>query len=423
LATDKITLTEPPKMTVATLSKVNLLCFNEPKGEISITTSGGIAPYTFTWQSSGKDSTTSHISQLKAGVHSVKVKDNNGCEVIYQDSITEPTEIKIVDTVSNPLCNGQWTGSIKLAISGATPSYSYNWSNGVNLKNNMNLTQGNYKLTITDANSCVDSFNFNLLDPPPISLQKIETVDLPCLNKFDGEIKLQGIGGQGEPYQYSIDGGTSFSFTKNFKNLDSGKYVVVVRDVNDCQFKDTTFINNPENIVINAIPKDTTIDLGQSVPIDFEVIKGNALGINSVSWTPDIGITCNTCKNTIATPYQTTVYDVKITYNAGKCTTSDKLIVKIVDNSELFVPDIFTPNEDGNNDVLKVYGLNVKYAKLKIFNRWGEKVFESSNAIIEGWDGRYRDEWAPAGNYTYTLEAHYLNKKIKLLKGTIVLVR
>jgi gliding motility-associated-like protein len=79
--------------------------------------------------------------------------------------------------------------------------------------------------------------------------------------------------------------------------------------------------------------------------------------------------------------------------------------------------------ENGNNDVLKVYGLNVKYAKLKIFNRWGEKVFESSNAIIEGWDGRYRDEWAPAGNYTYTLEAHYLNKKIKLLKGTIVLVR
>jgi gliding motility-associated-like protein len=72
---------------------------------------------------------------------------------------------------------------------------------------------------------------------------------------------------------------------------------------------------------------------------------------------------------------------------------------------------------------LKVYGLNVKYAKLKIFNRWGEKVFESSNAIIEGWDGRFRDELAPAGNYTYTLEAHYLNKKIKLLKGTIALVR
>lgn len=423
LDTNKITLIEPPKLTVATLSKVNLLCFNEPKGEISIAASGGVSPYTYVWQSSGKDSTTSHISQLKAGVHSVKVKDNNGCEVIYQDSITEPTEIKIVDTVSNPLCNGQSTGSIKLAVSGATPSYSFNWSNGVNLKNNMNLTQGNYKLTITDANSCVDSFSFNLLDPPPISLQKIETVDLPCLNKFDGEIKLQGIGGQGEPYQYSIDGGTSFSFTKNFKNLDSGKYVVVVRDVNDCQFKDTTFINNPENIVINAIPKDTTIDLGQSVPIDFEVIKGNALGINSVLWTPDLGITCNTCKNTIATPYQTTTYDVKITYNAGKCTTSDKLIIKIVDNSELFVPDIFTPNEDGNNDVLKVYGLNVKYAKLKIFNRWGEKVFESSNAIVEGWDGRFRDEWSPAGNYTYTLEAHYLNKKIKLLKGTIVLVR
>lgn len=423
VATSKITLTEPTKNIVNTVSKINLKCFNEPTGEIIVNAQGGTPPYSYTWLSSGKDTTTNHIKNIKAGVHTVKVRDANGCETLHTDSVIQPSEIIVLDTVLNPLCNGQSTGNIRLDVSGATPSYSFNWSNGVNSKNNINLTQGNYKLTITDANSCVDTFSFNLLDPPPISLQKIETVDLPCLNKYDGEIKLQGIGGQGEPYQYSIDGGTTFSFTKNFKNLDSGKYIVAVRDGNNCQFKDITYINNPENIVINAIPKDTTIELGQGVSIDFDVVKGKAQGINSVLWTPEVGLACNTCKNTIATPYQTTIYDVRITYNAGKCTTSDKLIIKIVDTSELFVPDIFTPNEDGNNDVLKVYGLNVKFAKLKIFNRWGEKVFESSNAIIEGWDGRYRDEWAPSGNYTYTLEAHYLNKKIKTLKGTIALIR
>ncbi len=423
LTTQNITLTEPPKIIVSSISRVNLLCFNEPKGEISISTSGGVAPYSFAWQSTGVNATTSHISQLKAGVHIVKVTDANGCEVLYQDSIIEPSDIKIVDTVLNPLCNGQSTGSIKLGVSGATPSYSYTWSNGNTSKNNINLSQGNYRLTITDANACIDTFSFNLKDPPSIRLDKIETVDLPCLNKYDGEIKLQGIGGQGEPYQYSIDGGVNFSFTKNFKNLDSGKYIIVVRDKNNCQFQSTTVINNPENIVINALPKDTTIDLGQSVPIDFEVLKGKAQGITSVLWSPDIGVTCNTCKTTIASPYQTTIYDVKITYNAGKCTTSDKLIIKVIDDSELFVPDIFTPNGDNNNDVLKVYGLNVKFAKLKIFNRWGEKVFESSNAIIEGWDGRYKEELAPIGTYTYTLEAHYLNKKIKIVKGTIALVR
>jgi gliding motility-associated-like protein len=349
--------------------------------------------------------------------------DKNGCEVIYQDSLTQPSEIIVVDSIFNPLCNNELSGRIKIIASGATPSYSYLWSNGATTKDISSLSEGNYKLTITDANLCVDSFSFNLLDPPPITFSKVETVDLPCLNKFDGEIKLQGIGGQGEPYQYSIDGGTTYSFTKNFKNLDSGKYIVVVRDVNYCQFRDTTNINNPENIVINAIPKDTTIDLGKAVPIDFEVKKGNALGINSVLWTPDLGITCNTCKKTLATPYQTTIYDVRITYNAGKCTTSDKLTIRINEDNELFVPDAFTPNGDGDNDVLKVYGLNVKFAKLKIFNRWGEKVFDSSNAIIEGWDGYFLNQLAPPGIYTYSLEAHYLNKKIKTLKGTIILIR
>jgi gliding motility-associated-like protein len=423
LATGKISLTEPPKIVVSTLSKVNLLCFEDPIGEISVSAVGGVLPYQFVWASPGTNPNTSHISKLKAGVHTLKLTDKNGCEVIYQDSLTQPSEIIVVDSLFNPLCNNELSGRIKIIASGATPSYSYLWNNGATTKDISSLSEGNYKLTITDANLCVDSFSFNLLDPPPITFSKVETVDLPCLNKFDGEIKLQGIGGQGEPYQYSIDGGTTYSFTKNFKNLDSGKYIVVVRDVNNCQFRDTTNINNPENIVINAIPKDTTIDLGKAVPIDFEVKKGNALGINSVLWTPDLGITCNTCKNTLATPYQTTIYDVRITYNAGKCTTSDKLTIRINEDNELFVPDAFTPNGDGDNDVLKVYGLNVKFAKLKIFNRWGEKVFDSSNAIIEGWDGYFLNQLAPPGIYTYSLEAHYLNKKIKTLKGTITLIR
>jgi gliding motility-associated-like protein len=286
-----------------------------------------------------------------------------------------------------------------------------------------NLSPGWYKLTVTDANLCVDTFSYQLIEPPLINFEKIEKMDLSCQFVYDGEIKLQGKGGQGEPYMYSINGGKSFSYTKNYKNLDTGKYHVMVKDANHCDIGDSAYVGFKDKIEINAFPKDTTIELGQRVEIDFDVIKGPLSNINSIEWTPDLALECNICKKTIAFPYQTTVYDLDVKYNNGKCKATDKVIVRIKDNSELFVPNVFTPNGDGNNDVLKVYGTAVWKAKLTIFNRWGEKVFESSNAIIEGWDGYFKGELAPIDVYTYSLEAHFLNRKIKTVKGSITLIR
>jgi gliding motility-associated-like protein len=178
-----------------------------------------------------------------------------------------------------------------------------------------------------------------------------------------------------------------------------------------------------EELKIIAFPRDTTINLGQSVSIDFDVIKGQLNKINSILWEPDFGLECSSCKKTNASPYQSTTYDLTVSFNNSNCKVTDKVIVRINDNSELFVPNAFTPNGDKDNDILKVYGVNVKFAKMKIFNRWGEKVFESSNAIIEGWDGYYNGELSPNGVYTYSLETHFLNKKIKTSKGSITLIR
>jgi hypothetical protein len=103
--------------------------------------------------------------------------------------------------------------------------------------------------------------------------EKIEKIDLSCQFVYDGEIKLQGKGGQGEPYMYSINGGKSFSYTKNYKNLDTGKYHVMVKDANHCNIGDSAYVGFKDKIEINAFPKDTTIELGQRVEIDFDVIK------------------------------------------------------------------------------------------------------------------------------------------------------
>lgn len=420
-ANGKITLNEPNKVVTNTIFKKNLLCYEEPTGIIQVATMGGVSPYTYSWITSSSDSDKS--VNLKAGIHNVKIKDFNGCESIYSDTLTQPDNLTIMDSLFHPKCFGQENGKIVLEVSGGTPTYKFKWNNNKLSQNIYSLKAGSYKLTVEDGNSCIDSFNFQLVDPPLIKFSKIEAIDKSCDQMFDGEIKLQGWGGQGEPYQYSINGGKSYSYTKNYKNLDSGKYYVFVKDANDCIIGDSTKVGVLEDIKINAFPKDTTINLGQSVSIDFDVIKGQLNKINSILWEPDFGLECNSCKKTKASPYQTTTYDVTVSYNNSNCKVSDKVIVRINDNSELFVPNAFTPNNDKDNDILKVYGVNVKFAKMKIFNRWGEKVFESSNAIIEGWDGYYNGELSPNGVYTYSLETHFLNKKIKTSKGSITLIR
>ena len=418
-ANSKITLNEPSKITVGTILKKDLTCFEEPNGEIEVYTMGGVPPYTYNWTNSD----SSKSINLFAGIHTVKITDANGCNSFYSDTLTQPTNLQVIETITQPKCFGQKNGELKIDLAGGTPSYKLKWNTNETLDYIQNLAPGWYKLTVTDANLCVDTFSYQLIEPPLINFEKIEKMDLSCQFVYDGEIKLQGKGGQGEPYMYSINGGKSFSYAKNYKNLDTGKYHVMVKDANHCDIGDSAYVGFKDKIEINAFPKDTTIELGQRVEIDFDVIKGPLSNINSIEWTPDLALECNICKKTIAFPYQTTVYDLDVKYNNGKCKATDKVIVRIKDNSELFVPNVFTPNGDGNNDVLKVYGTAVWKAKLTIFNRWGEKVFESSNAIIEGWDGYFKGELAPIDVYTYSLEAHFLNRKIKTVKGSITLIR
>ena len=88
----------------------------------------------------------------------------------------------------------------------------------------------------------------------------------------------------------------------------------------------------------------------------------------------------------------------------------------------MFVPNAFSPNGDGNNDVLEVFGAGLAKANLKIFNRWGELIFDSANQW-RGWDGTYKSQIQQPGVYTYVVEAVYLNGKVREKKGTVTLIK
>jgi len=169
---------------------------------------------------------------------------------------------------------------------------------------------------------------------------------------------------------------------------------------------------------------DTTILIEQSASL-FTTISNN---VNNYSWFPNVALSCNDCPNPVVSPQQTTLYVVTIN-EGNECAHSDSVLVKVQADLNVWIPNAFTPNGDGQNETLKVFG-NLSYLKsidFKIFNRWGEKVFEALDiaTATQGWDGTYFGKLQDSGVFTYTIRAFYVADIAPRVteKGSITLIR
>jgi gliding motility-associated-like protein len=418
---DTFSLSQPPALISNTVSITDLKCYNEPTGQIEINAAGGVPPYKYNWQPSIQ--TTASVSGLYAGNHTVKITDKNGCPLIQIVNISQPNNIFIDSTITTNLCNGQSTASIVLNVSQGTSPYRYNWSTGVKTRDIFNLKEGNYKLTTTDANGCVDLFSYNIIDPPKLRSGASSVKDLTCKGFVDGEIIATGSGGI-PPYLYSIDSGKSFGLNNKLSNLFPGEYFIIIRDKNSC----TTFINARVNdfadFKIRAFPRDTSVELDQSVRLGYQVLSGNINTINKTIWKESAGLSCVDCVDPLATTYSSRLYVVEVNY-LDKCYAYDTVRIKILDSSNLFIPNAFSPGRATKleNNTFKLYGKNIVKSYMALYNRWGEKVYETDRANIDGWDGNFKGQPALGGEYTYVIQVVYLNQRKVEHRGNITLIR
>jgi gliding motility-associated-like protein len=170
--------------------------------------------------------------------------------------------------------------------------------------------------------------------------------------------------------------------------------------------------------------RDTQILLGDGAPLNA-VVNQN---VNTYTWSPSIDLSCNDCPNPTASPEITTLYTVTVNQGSG-CSAIDSVLVEVIANLNLYLPNAFSPNKDGNNDILKLYGDmdRIFTLNLIIFNRWGEKVFEAADttSAIQGWDGTYMGKLLDPGVFAYQLAVTYkrgIKNPIKE-KGSITLIR
>jgi hypothetical protein len=137
----------------------DISCNGGSNGAIDLTITGGIAPYTIEWTNGAN---TEDLTNLAAGTYSVTVKDANALSEVAEITLSEPELISVTGTIQQTTCDGGNDGAVTLTVIGGTTSYSYSWSNAAVTKDISALTEGDYIVTITDANGCSISESYTV---------------------------------------------------------------------------------------------------------------------------------------------------------------------------------------------------------------------------------------------------------------------
>lgn len=320
------------------------------------------------------------------------------------------------------LCVGD---SVRLSASGGGV-YLWSPSSGLNsnvIANPMASPQisTKYRVQVTSDKGCLNSDSLSITVAQRIKVQLPPDADL-C---------------KGSTLQLNASGATSYQWintTSGLSNasipnpvvstLTTAAYSVVGYDNYNC-FKDTAKIL----VTVRDLP---TVNAGPDVTVaggtPYQLAATASNDVVSWLWLPGSYLSCTTCPSPMATPKMQTAYVVKVT-NAWGCLAFDTVIVKLeCAISNVHVPNAFTPNLDGKNDIFYVKGSGVNAIKhFRIYNRWGQLIFERNNIAIDdrstGWDGKYKGQYVDVGTYIYLAEMECITGEIFTFKGTVTVIR
>jgi len=412
-----VIITEPAPIVLGSISVTNTAC-NAATGTLTLnTTSGGTGAYTYSWSNGASTSINTGLTSI---AYTVTVSDANGCsqtEAATVGTVGGPT---VNSSVSSTIkCNGG-TGTAMAIASGGIPLYTYSWSTGVStitslLNNSLTSLPANaYSVTITDANGCSAVSSITLTQPAILSATAMST-PASC-GLANGAAAALASGGTLN-YTYSWSNGAT---GQTINNLAEAIYTVTATDANGCNTTSTTILTSIGTGSININPATQTIVEGNSVAI---TVSGGTI----YTWTPSGSLTCSICSNPIASPAITTTYTITSIDQNG-CTVSGELLITVKpacigDDQDVFIPNVFSPNGDGKNDVLYIGGNGLSDIYWAIYDRWGNLVFEAYDQN-HGWDGAVKGNPMGTGTYVYYLKATCIktNAEVKL-KGNVSIVK
>jgi len=427
----------------APYNSTNVACFGYTNGTSTVQPLGGAAPFQYNW-SNGQ--TTQTATGLTANFidsvfvnlpYSVTVTDANGCTAVNNAiAVGSPDSIQLRDSIlSQVSCYGGNNGSLEIYVAGGNTSIGYSvlWNTGATTNRLTGLDAFVYEAVVTDIRGCRDTIEIEITEPAQALFARFETDSVSCYGLSDGRILLDTVYGGTAPYEYSYAINGPFTTDSLFNaELPIGIYEITVRDTNGCIFTvDSIRIAQPANIIVYAF-QDQTINLGDLASV---YANTNVLQIDSslVSWyyyRNDSIVNVCTGANCFNIDVANLFENTELIFNLNNgCGDSASVNITVNQRESIFVPNAFTPNGDGQNDVITVFGsTDVQIVnKFMVFDRWGELLFESSdftpNDLSNGWDGKFKGEFLNPGVFVYYAEFTLVNGRKSTRKGDITIIR
>jgi len=409
-----ITLIEPPQLdaTTAVTSDYNgqqISCAGAADAIIITYPIDGTSPYVYQWGATAGNQTTQTAVNIAAGTHFVTITDVNGCSIVRNISVVEPSALSATTAVTSNYngqhisCFGASDGSALVTASNATPPYIYQWGASAGNQNTaqaFNLPAGIHSVTVTDINGCSVERTVTLVSP--IALEASVTVTsnyngqhVSCYGSENGSALVSPSFGTA-PYFYLWDANAGSQTTQVAQNLGAGTYYVTVTDNNGCSVFSSVTLNNPPqlNVQLSVISDYNGQDIS-CAGYSNGIAQAEASGGTSpygYQWDAAAGNQLNpTATGLVAGTYTVTVTDL------NNCTISQVITL----TEPLSLTAASSVVSDYNGQDISCYG--AADGSVEVVVGQGTAPYSYLWGANTGYQTTPQVDGLPAGNYLVTI--------------------
>jgi gliding motility-associated-like protein len=414
----------PPVRGSAAITEVR--CHGAATGAIALSVLSGTPPFQFAWSNGA---TAQSLSNVPAGTYSLQITDVNACRWDTAFVIGQPGPLSLVVTEEQVVtCAGGSDGRLCVSAAGGTPPYAFAWPDGTLGPCIADAPAGSYAPTVTDDSGCTHTEEVALRENPPITFTDL-VQNRPCFGEDAAFLQIDGVQGGTPGYSIALEGEEGYFQTGSFfGQLRPGRYTLFISDAQGCMAEQAYTITEPDSIWLDILQDTFFIELGERVRLR---IRHN-LALPAFEWSPPDDLDCTDCPEPEAAPLRDRLYRLRAT-DANGCSVEDSVVVKTeIVRGPIYIPNTFTPNGDGRNDVFRIRSSIASIARVRAFrvlDRWGEVVFEAQDfhpadeRPQDAWDGSFRGRLLAPDNYVYYAEIEYVDDLILIEKGNILLIR
>jgi gliding motility-associated-like protein len=393
-------------------------CAAKADGKLTITTTNGYAPITHTVSGGSSINTPPYVfNNLAADTYTVTTVDGQGCIISKAFVVTEPKPVSVQSVAMvNPDCATNSGGSITINADGGTPPYQYSLAAGYTTNAVVNnLSAGIYTVSVKDNNSCTTNSIVNLSQVGAPTIDDVSITSVSCHNGDNGKIKLIASSATAVA-GFTIYPAAQQSAFGEFSGLEPSTYSITVSDINGCTNSTIVEIANPEKLGLVSNKYKYLVCKPTKDTVQYQIVGGTE-PIYYVLQPDNIQSNTGMFNDVPMGNYIIQAID------AENCKAEAPLVIAEGDCcSNFFIPNAFTPNGDGQNDLfrLKIFGTTL-ITKFQVRNALGQTVFD--NETTQGWDGYQNGIEAPEGTYFYIISYTCRDGKAYTRMGDVILMR